>query len=930
MKELPSIRIIEIEGADIYFDVLKNIETFIKNGEDEFDDRFKEILPPNLDLYFLDSQGKLKIKPLGDEYYSYDLINLSFKYPLYIDKKGNRVFPKKSSQKSKCNKIAVSQIRKDLYLNGFILNKKEYIRYKRSSGAAKSGSCLFIKKELYNPMNKWSKTGLDENKDLCYDSLTAFEAYKTLSLSSIVDTLDLNPYNILFVKDAEVILKDQDVISVNHDQKKGLVAVEEKKDIVNNIFDGEGLLDTSVFRKSHKVNKGMMLLRSRFFKCCAFNTNLKQWFKDNNITDIKQLNGITFAKSIKDIVLVASESCLKYLKMCKGGFNEENIKRWCDEVAKDETKFGVVKYDKPTRFFDGEMVETTYQLLNSLQLKKSDINKLITPYIDYITHIRDIRRTPEFVRFFLEGEDDDKQEKEYDDETEDSNDEEIAKQILKYSSYSFKNKICLELTKIDGDIKYTNLFKKRVFASIIDSLLLKLYNGRVLVNGTYATLFGNPYEYLNYIILDKNNKPLFDKDHPTSLLNEGEISCSFFDEDEELIGSRAPHTTMGNVLYTKNKILREVDKYFNLTKQIVVVDAINNNIQQRLSGCDYDSDSLLLSNNEILVEAAKTVVKKFKVPCTGFNSTNKKMKVLSADKRINLLLNLHTIDTEISNNVVGKIVNLSQLLNSHLWNKYAKDKRYNYNNLYAQIAILAILSGTDIDSAKRSFPFSTVKEYNRIKKYARQQGFYDKKPLFFAILTRNDNHKPKISTIKQQRDKAREFKTSMDYLWEIVNDSSFLDDVRTKTIPFFDLIKHDYKTEDIQSDVYRQRDAALIKLSEIKKAVDDVDYSKDSFDLKKLNFNGVVRRAYKKLKFNINTITKVKLLLKSLEDLDDGYSKSFLLLYIISNYSKDIGYQLKDLFDKKATPLPTLRRTKEYEKPDYILFEKYEYSKKTK
>ena len=568
-------------------------------------------------------------------------------------------------------------------------------------------------------------------------------------------------------------------------------------------------------------------------------------------------------------------------------------------------------------------------ILNSLQLNKSGVNKLINPYIDYIIHIRDIRRTPEFIRFFLEGEDDEKEEKDYDDETEDSNDEDIAKQILKYSSYSFKNKICLELTKIDGNIKYTNLFKKRVFGSIIDSLLLKLYNGRVLVNGTYATLFGNPYEFLNYIILDENHKPRFDKDNPVSLLEDGEIYCSFFDDGQELIGSRAPHPTMGNILYAKNKRVHEIDKYFNLTKQIVVVDAVNNNIQQRLSGCDFDSDSILLSDNQVLVDSAKKNYQLFEVPCTGFSSSKKEMKRLADNKKENLLLNLYVIDHEISNNVVGKIVNLSQLLNSYLWNRLGKDKRYNFKNLYSNIAILAILSGADIDSAKRSFPFSTVKEYGRLKRYAIKEGFYEKKPLFFTILSREDNHKPKISKIKQSRDKKRDFKTTMDYLWEIVNESSFADDIRTKTIPFFDLIKHDYKTNNLPGDVYRQNALSIEILGQIKEAVDTIDYTnKNDFELKKLNFNCTVKRAYRKIKNKINTIEKAKLLLKSLEDLDDGYSKSFLLLYIISNFPKEIGYSLNDLFAKDAKPLPTLRKTNAGEEPQYILFEKYFYNRK--
>ena len=924
MNQLNDTRIVDIDGSELYYAYLRNFDISIENIEDWFDDKFSDIVPPNLDFYCLASQNKLNRKKLkqADEHYSYDFINVSFKYPLFLNEKDEQIFPQKRSKVAK--KIEIKEIRKHLYLNGFRLNGKTYVRYKRSSGAAKSGSCLFIRKELSAMMERWSRTGLDETKDFCHENLTSYEAYKALSLSSIITTLDLNPRNILFVKDVKITLKNQNVIKVTNSEKKGLVAEEAVVDVENNIFDGEGLLDTSVFKKTGKSKNGMMLLRSRFFKCCAFNTNLKQWFQDNNITDISQLNGITFAESLDDIVLVASESCLKYLKMCAGGFNKTNIKRWCDEIDKDVVKFGVVKTDKKTRFFNGEMVETTYQLLNSIQLKESDVRRLIHPYIEYITYIRDLKRTPEFIRFYLEGEDNGNEYNDYDDETEDANDEEIAKSFSKYSSYSFKNKICLELIKIDGRAKNTDIFKKRVFGSIIDSLLLKLYNGRVLVNGTYTTLFGNPYEYLKYII----NR--FDSNNPESLLKDGELYCSFFEDGEELVGSRAPHTTMGNVLYAKNKRLHEIDKYFNLTKEIVVADAINNNIQQRLSGCDYDSDSMLLTNNSILVGAAKKNYHKFLVPFTGFESTNKEIKPFSNDKKENLLLNQNKIDNEIANNNVGRIVNLSQLLNSHLWNSFGNGRGNQYKELYNQIAILAVLSGAEIDSAKRSFPFETEAEYKRIRRYASKKGYLAKKPLFFTILSRENRRKPKISAIKKERNKERKFKTSMDYLWDIVNTSEFGGGVRTSTIPFFNLFEYDYSTKGFQTDMYNQNRESVKILSEIKEAVDSIrDRTKNNdFELKKANFNNVIKRAYKKLKIKINTPQKAKLLIKTLEDMNDGYSKLFILLYIIHEYPNELGYRLESLLSDDAIPLPNLKRVIKGEKYQYILFNKYKYSKR--
>ena len=922
MEPLKEIRIINIDGSEIYYSFLSGKNIVIKNSEDEFNDRFSEIFPPNLDLYYLDSIGKLSVKSLKliDELYSYDIVNVSFKYPLFLNDKNVQIFPKNRNEVYK--KINIDDIRKHLYLNGFVLNGKEYVRYKRSSGSAKSGSCLFIKKELFPLMNRWSMTGLNEGTDLFLKNLTSYEAYKALSLSSIIATLNINPLNILFVKDAEIILKNQNVVKVTY-QEGGLKAEETTVDVKNNIFDGEGLLDSSVFKKAGKSKKGMMLLRSRFFKCCAFNTNLKKWFKDNNITDISQLNGITFAKSVNDIVLVASESCLKYLKMCEGGFNQTNIRRWCNEINKDEYKFGIVKVDKPTRFFYGEMVETTYQLLNSLQLKQVDINKLINHYIEYIMRIRDIRNTPEFVRFYLEGEDTGYEEDNYIDDSEDNYKNDVSREFLKYSSYTFKNKICLELIKVDQNVKHTNLFKKRVFGSIIDSLLLKLYNGRVLVNGTYATLFGNPYEFLRYIVKDLD---LLD---PKPLLKEGEICSSFFKDGEDIVGSRAPHTTMGNVLLAKNKILPEIDEYFNLTKEIVVVDAINNNIQQRLSGCDYDSDSMLITNNKVLVSAAKMNYSLFPVPYTAFSSTNKNMKNLSDDKKKNLILNQFEIDREIANNNVGKIVNLSQLLNSHLWDTFSNGKNKKYKQLYYEIAKLAVLSGAEIDSAKRSFPFDTTTEYNKIQRYAKRSGYYDKTPLFFTIVSKDKNRKPKISEIKDSNNKKREFKTSMDYLWDVVNNSSFDDYVKTDTIKLFDLFNHDFSTKNIQSDVYKQNRDVIAILDEINTSIRQLNekYDNEEYELKKANFRIAINHAYNRLKIKINTPEKAKLLIRKLEEKDDGYSKLFILLYIIHEFHVQLNYSLDSLLSDDAIPLPNLRRTRKGEKPQYILFGKYNYKK---
>lgn len=925
--QLPPIRILLLEASDIYYaDKVMGVPLEIKNTKTEFHKNFNDLMPLNLDLYYLFEQNKLVVSQLGDDFFTYCIVNVNFEYPMYANEKGERIYEKDKADKNLSK--SAKEIRDELYLYGFYLNSKKYVRYKRSASSAKGGTCLFIRQDLYNLLDKWSKTGLSETFDKdAFKNITSYEAYRALSLSSLVKTLFLNPYDILFVKDFEHILKDQKVIKVSCNENKELVATKEICDITNNLFDGEGLLDVTIFKKCGYDDKGMMLLRNRFFKCCAFNTNLQAWFKHNKITSTEQLNGYTAAKRIEDIVLVVSESCLKYFKMT-GGYSLDNIKRWCDAISNEKglSRFGIVKTDKETRFFDGDMVETTYQLINTLQLSQStDCRPLLADYLDYVNKIRDVDKNPEYVRLFLEGEVKDIPLYEYED---DSEDQEYEDEIFDYSPYSFKSKVCFDLIKTNSQFIKTDVFRYHVFTDLINSFRLRIYDGRVLVHGTYATLFGNPIEYLKYII-KKDNVPLFDEKHISSTLKEDEICCSFFKNGEELTGSRAPHMTMGNLLYAKNKHLPEIDKWFNLTRNIVVVDAINNNIQQRLNGADYDSDSMLLTNNQIIVSATKKNYGKFPVPYVAFKPDPKPLEELSADKKENLILNLSKIDNKLANNKVGEIVNLSQKLNSYLWDELNHHKRFNYEELYNQIAKLAVLAGAEIDSAKRTFPFVTSSELTRARKYAKDHGYNEKnKPAFFFYVSPGvNNDKPTIGKIDKYVAslKAKDYlQTSMDFLWSYAYGE--IKAPNSNRIPFLSLVRKDVSIRGLGGSNYAQVDNALDGLINSRRIINLEKWShgkKLDYAIKKSNLDIEIKRCYKKIKPVLKDIRKTLALIKKIEKEPTPHSLLFILLYIVSLKEKEIGYGYEDLF-VSDDGVPALEKTNKKE-AEFTLFNEYYY-----
>ena len=179
-----------------------------------------------------------------------------------------------------------------------------------------------------------------------------------------------------------------------------------------------------------------------------------------------------------------------------------------------------------------------------------------------------------------------------------------------------------------------------------------------------------------------------------------QVYCSRYENGTKLAGFRNPHITMGNVLVVENVYKEEFNTYFNLTKNIVISNAYDNDIMDRLQGQDYDSDTLLLCSEPILVKAAEACQNdNFRVPINGIKTKNKERKYTIEDEV--------DIDHKIAQNKIGEVVNLSQVLNSYYWHydNMNDDGKYDglLKELYTQISILSSFSQIEIDRAKKDY-----------------------------------------------------------------------------------------------------------------------------------------------------------------------------------------------------------------------------------
>ena len=284
-----------------------NKNTFVKFGYNYRDLTFNDCIAKNKagEIVGIQINSKVKNKLEIPSPFVVKKVEIKDKKDKSIVKEVQVHYQKKGEPKTlKTN----AQLRRELYKNGFTCNGVKYCRMKRSTGSARVGKCLFINEPLFKPLLNFSSGAIRLNPGDEVD-LAAYEGYIALPSSSIIDTLPIKPENILLIDDYDSVF-NEDVIET-HDENNWLKTTEKNCTITNTIWDGQSLMDISLFGDYSEY--GMVLLRNLMFKSCCFNCNIQQWFKDNNITDISQLNGKTRATKIEDVKLITTPNSIKYL-----------------------------------------------------------------------------------------------------------------------------------------------------------------------------------------------------------------------------------------------------------------------------------------------------------------------------------------------------------------------------------------------------------------------------------------------------------------------------------------------------------------------------------------------------------------------------------------------------------------------------------------
>jgi hypothetical protein len=706
-----------IEASDIYNHMFR--------GRD-LDLKYIGMIPTSLELNKLISFGiKTFKKKTNDKFLSNDIINVKFKQRVdsgpHIVKKleskittldeGKNDYKHKLEEfikvinseinEEKWQGVSYNDLRLKLYSEGFVYNKVKYVPYKRSSAKSRIGQVLFIKEKLYEPMIKWSRMKLEfrgrpKEDKIDYPSLLAYES---LVGSSIESVLEINPNNILIVDDVESIFSQKTSVVRTGDDGY-LDSFTEESKIKNSLFDGESLLDERYFHDG----KSMVLLRNHMFKSAAFNCKIQDFLKDNCPEGIlfddwkipsMFKNDYMFAKDIHLIITPSSLKALKFSSIL--GTEKRMWDHWKKIITFDKCIFGVCKSEKSSKRgydeYGNVLQQISYQMLNSLPFTQSDISKLTIFEKTYIDKLKNDDR------FFIEY-------------------------IKKNANDMNSNAMFADLYLINNDLINTKVFRN-FRKNTISSYVTHIKNGKIRLSGDYCVILGNPLEFLHHSI------GLINAEDPNSIaLQNNEVYTKLFDE-KEITGFRNPHTSPSNVLLAKNINAPEIDMYFNLSDNIVCVNAIRFPLQDILSGSDYDSDTVLLSDNEQLLSVAKRASGKYNVCLNNVLSSKKQYRVCSRDMAI--------IDNELSNSqkYIGRTVNTGQLCMSRYWDMYHQNIcAERLNSLMKKIDVVTVLSGICIDLAKKMFDININKEIDNISKYIELK---KEKPLFWKYVSQSDD-----------------------------------------------------------------------------------------------------------------------------------------------------------------------------------------------
>lgn len=644
---------------------------------------------------------------------------------------------KTKENKWKYQKKSKDEIREDFYVNGVPVEYKRLnrktgevesttIRYKmlyRNASKAKVGLCNFINEELYDDAYDWLTMGLGNKLPKENAKIVEISAYAPLTTSTIEDRFHMDVDDVLILEDqdsffhtiAEIVraeeydsverVVDEEKTEKNRRsalvkgrtdiygnpifktvykkipcKKKKCVVSREEADVKNTLWDGMALIESDVMPS---WCNGMVLLRNHFFKACAFRTYIQKFLRDYAADhgidyDTWELTDMFGRKHLaRNIKLITTDNAIKWKKFVDlmGGTLPAAYDYWCGRVRADGCYWGCVKTDHPSKLsYQGDVQQLSYQMVNTLPCSKEEIGELAKTSIEYVEKLKEDNE--EFVKYLRAN----------------------ATAVNHYEMLA-------DLYRWNPEFANSRMWKVDK-SKIISQYVFRLRKGKIVAPGDNITVCGNPYALLLHTVSEDW------RNDPTLRPEEGVIQCYTprFADGEYLCGIRNPHNSANNIGYFKNVKHELMAKYFCFSNNTMAVNCIETDIQARMNGEDFDSDFNFVTNQPQMVEAAMISYRDYptvvnEIPESGLTYRNEIHEYAKMDSAM-----------QQAQKAIGGSSDSAQLAQSYMWSKVARGEFDDeYQQLYHNVVILAVLAQVAIDGIKRQYAVDPNDEIARIR-----------------------------------------------------------------------------------------------------------------------------------------------------------------------------------------------------------------------
>ena len=470
---------------------------------------------------------------------------------------------------------------------GVRINGNTFRRFVGTTGGLKNNTLLFVNIDIIDELNRRCECGRNPKVELVP---AKYEAYKALTCSASQEII--SPNRILVVSDCLTKYHDTIISLDNSDESKDSPVLKYEKDVEleNNASDGFNLCTHEFMEKISNalgldyITNGVCL-RNAWLKGMLYAFPIIEFFEKYHLNEDGtvnyKINDIWGnEQDIRECDMIVTESSLKLHKAYS------NIDEYMKSYKECGYEFSVTKIS-PHKLDDQR--ELNYQYLQSYQFDDSDIKEICDPTINWIkdSMCGEYEATKSFIGI--------------------TGNEKLNtwQKALSINEYMLNDPYIID--------SIHRMLKKKINNTKI---------GKLVVHGNYQIASGDPFALMQHICgLEV-----------TGLLRAGECYSSYWNNEDvkELVVFRSPMTSHNNICKLNNVKNEDVCNWYRYMDNIFILNAWDSTCAS-LNGCDYDSDILFSTNNDVLL---RKHVKLSSIHCAQ-NNTEKVIITEAAIKKTN-------------------------------------------------------------------------------------------------------------------------------------------------------------------------------------------------------------------------------------------------------------------------------------------------------